>query len=101
MSLSCVALKVFKTGGVRRSLIEYVRSSFSDSSLRARIASVSRLSAKSIKSRIRVLEGDGISRLFLTESATDRRFMALGVRGDLLACKIREASSTVSATANY
>jgi hypothetical protein len=50
-----------------------------------------RLSAKSIKSRIRVFEGEGIFSSFAIRSAIYRRFIAVGVRGDVLARRIREA----------
>jgi hypothetical protein len=74
-----------------RSRRRFSRSSFSRSSLRARIASVSRLSAKSIKSRIRVFEGEGIFASFAVRSAIYRRFIAVGVLGDPRARRTRDA----------
>jgi hypothetical protein len=68
--------------------------SFSRSSLRAKIASVSRSLVKSIKSRIRFLTEVGISPSFCTISLIWRRLRALGVRGLPLALKIRDASLT-------
>ena len=67
-------------------------SSFSRNSLRVRIASVSRLSAKSIKSLIRVLNGVGIFSSFVVRSTILRKLIAVGVLGDVLSRRTREAA---------